>query len=85
MTDMNMNPWMAEQLVTGRRDDLERAAHVRRRAPSANTTIELMVRTDSPRPRPAFGYHLGVLLIAAGRRLAHGDSFPPAFDGPHRH
>ena len=82
---MNINPSMAEQLVAGRRDDLERAAHVHRRAPSANTTIELMVRTDKRRPRPAFGHHLGVLLIAMGRRLVDGEPLPPAFDSPHRH
>ena len=82
---MNMNPWMAEQLVSGRRDDFERAAHVHSRTPSADIEIELLARSGTPRPRPAFGHHLGLLLIAVGRRLADGDAFPPAFDGPHRH
>jgi hypothetical protein len=82
---MNMNPWMVEQLVAGRRDDLERAAHVHSRTPSPDTEIELVARADAPRPRPAFGHHLGILLIAVGRRLTEGDALPPAFDGPHRH
>jgi hypothetical protein len=82
---MNMNPWMAEQLVSRRREDLERAAHVHSRTPSPDTEIELMARPGPSRSRPPFGHHLGILLIAVGRRLADGDAFPPAFDGPHRH
>lgn len=82
---MNMNLWMAEQLVSGRRDDLERAAHLHRRTPSTDPDLENLIRADAPRTRPALGHHLGIFLIAVGRRLADGDAFPPAFDGPHRH
>jgi hypothetical protein len=78
---MNMNLWQAEQLAADRRSDFERAADVHRQLPE--TTVEPVVAAS--RVRPAFARHVGVLLIAIGRRLAEPDSFPAAFDGPHHH
>ena len=71
---MNMNPWMAEQLVSDRMNDLERAADAHRHLPT--NTAEAFVSPAPLRTRPAFARHVGVLLIAVGRRLAEPDSFP---------
>ncbi len=77
-----MNPWVAEQLVAGRIADLEAAAHGHRRP--QNVAPEDLESSIAPRPRPALAHHLGVLLIAMGRRLADSDGLPAAFEGSHR-
>ena len=78
---MNMNPWLAEQLVPSRRAELERAAHSHGQP---HTAREPSVEHPMLRTRPALARHVGVLLIAVGRRLAEPQSFPAAFEGPHR-
>ena len=77
---MNMNPWLAEQMVPLRRAELERAAHPH------SEPLALDELTDAPllRRRPALSHHVGVLLIAVGRRLAEPKTLPAAFEGTHR-
>ncbi len=78
-----MNPWLAERLVTGRMEEYERAAlrgGVGGEAP-ADPTAPL---ASPHRSRPALARHLGVALIALGRRLADGDTLAGAFETSHR-
>ena len=77
-----MNPWIADQLVAGRREDLERAAGARR--PARITEAEPPGAAPAHRTRPAVARHVGVLLIAVGRRLADTDTLSAAFDVSHR-
>jgi hypothetical protein len=77
-----MNPWVAEQLVESRMADLAAAAHGHRRPGTPDH--EDVSTPSAPRTRPALARHMGVLLIAMGRRLADSDGLPPAFEGPHR-
>jgi|HubBroStandDraft_1064217.scaffolds.fasta_scaffold489813_1 hypothetical protein len=76
---MSMNPWLMEQMVAGRMEEVERTALGGRSA--------LAVDRPAPsrrHPRGNVTHHLGALLITVGRRLADVDSFPAAFDGTHR-
>lgn len=77
---MNMNPWLAEQLVPQRRAELERAAHPQ----SEPLALEALADAPAPRTRPALSHHVGVLLIAVGRRLAEPKTLPAAFEWTHR-
>ena len=75
--DMEMHPWVAEQLVENRRAERERAASGRRRSPRDNATKSIPVE---PRPHRAPARLVGSLLIGAGRRLAGPDALAAALD-----
>jgi hypothetical protein len=76
---MTLNPGLAEQLVSRRREDLEHAAHAPHQGVTAAAPASATA-TPSGRPHPAVTRHLGVLLIVIGRRLAGAEAFSATFD-----
>jgi hypothetical protein len=67
MTDMNMHPWLIEQLAASRIEDQQRLAGPRRMAHL--TPAAAMTATSTG----GISGHLGSLLIRAGQRLAGPD------------
>ena len=70
-----MSPWIAQDLIRCREDDLRRAADAARRAtPAPDPSAPF--RPDRARSGHAFTRHVGRLLVRAGVRLG-AEPAPP--------
>jgi hypothetical protein len=75
-----LSPWIAQDLVRYREDELRRRADAARcSAPADGPSAPR--RPDRARPGHAFTRHVGQLLVRAGVRL--GAEPPPSYDTPH--
>jgi hypothetical protein len=73
---MSLNPGLAQQLASSRREDLAREVR-------GQEGVGLSIPAAGgrgPRTRPAVVRHVGAFLIAAGCRLTGADGWQTAFD-----
>jgi hypothetical protein len=74
---MAMNPWLAEELVSGRRRELIQSAHAGRQSVEDADGY----RAPGPaRPLRWVTRHVGTMMITVGQRLAGPEPWADALD-----